>query len=232
MAVIPIAIGKGGAGKTTTALILAGELANLGATVTIIDADPNKALVDWAKKPNVPANLDVVAAAGEDTIIDLIEEASSRSMFVIVDLEGVASLMVGYAVSMADLVIIPMQASQLDAPKAAHMIRLIKQQEKAAHRAIPYVLALTRTSPAIVTGTQKHIEQSFSQHDIPVMQTKLYDREAYRAIFSFGGTLATLKGKVSNLDTAQRNAHAFTAEIIGLLKAAAPQTEQQEVEVA
>jgi len=228
MAVIPIAIGKGGAGKTTTALILAGELANLGATVTIIDADPNKALVDWARKPGVPEGLDVVAAAGEDTIIDLIEDAASRSSFVIVDLEGVASLMVGYAVSMADLVIIPMQASQLDAPKAAHMIRLIKQQEKAAHRPIPYVLALTRTSPALIPGTQKHIERTFAERDIPVMQTKLYDREAYRALFSFGGTLATLKDKgVSNVETAQRNAHAFTAEIIERLKSVTPQSEQE-----
>jgi hypothetical protein len=61
--------------------------------------------------------------------------------------------MVSYAVSMADLVIVPMQASQLDAPKAASMIRLIKQQERVARRVIPYVPALTRTSPAIITGT-------------------------------------------------------------------------------
>jgi hypothetical protein len=40
-------------------------------------------------------------------------------------------------------------------------------------------------------------------------------------LFSFGGTLATLKDKgVSNLDTAQRNAHAFTVEVIERLKAA------------
>jgi len=64
-----------------------------------------------------------------------------------------------------------------------------------------------------------------TERDIPVMTTKLFDREAYRALFSFGGTLATLKNKgVSNLDTAQRNAHAFTVEIIERLKAA-PQQE-------
>jgi chromosome partitioning protein len=120
----------------------------------------------------VPANLDVVGDVTEDTIIDVIEEASGRSSFVLVDLEGVQSLMVGYAISMANLVMIPMQASQLDAPKAAHMIRLIKQQEKAARRNIPYVLALTRTNPAIITGTQKHIERSFVERDISVMRTQ------------------------------------------------------------
>lgn len=226
---IAFAIGKGGAGKTTTALIVGSELAKLGATVTLIDADPNKALVDWARKAGAPEKLDVIGNVTEETIIDVIEAASARSQFVLVDLEGVQSLMVGYAISMADLVMIPMQASQLDAPKAAHMIRLIGQQEKAGRRSIPYVLALTRTNPAITTGTQKHIERSFDERNIPVMQTKLFDREAYRALFSFGGTLATLatlkddKGKpvVSNIETAQRNAHAFTAEVVERLKVTA-----------
>ena len=70
MPVIPTAIGKGGAGKTTTTLIIACELARMGASVTLIDADPNKALVDWAKKPGVPDGLDVIGDVSEETIID------------------------------------------------------------------------------------------------------------------------------------------------------------------
>jgi chromosome partitioning protein len=223
MPVIAFAIGKGGAGKTTTSLIVAGELANLGATVTVIDADPNKALVEWSRKPGVPENLDVVGDVTEETIIDVIEEASSRSSFVIVDLEGIQSTAVSYAVSMANLVIIPMQGSQLDAPKAASMIRLIKQQERVARRAIPYAIVLTRTSPAIVPGTLRHIQQSLAERDVPVLRTQVFEREAYKAMFSFGGTLSSLKDKrVSNVDTAQRNAHALAVEIVDRLKGEAP----------
>ena len=40
MPVITFANPKGGAGKTTTALILANELASKGAKISIIDADP------------------------------------------------------------------------------------------------------------------------------------------------------------------------------------------------
>ena len=42
MPVITFSLPKGGAGKTTAACILASMLAEQGATVTIIDADPNK----------------------------------------------------------------------------------------------------------------------------------------------------------------------------------------------
>lgn len=42
MHVISFAKPKGGAGKTTTALILATQLSENGATVSIIDADPER----------------------------------------------------------------------------------------------------------------------------------------------------------------------------------------------
>ena len=46
--------------------------------------------------------------------------------FVIVDLEGTASLMVSNAIGMSDLVIIPIQGSSMDAKGGAKTIRLIR----------------------------------------------------------------------------------------------------------
>ena len=53
-----------------------------------------------------------------------IEAAARKTPFVVVDLEGTASMMVAYAISRADLVIIPTQGSQLDAAQAAKAIKL------------------------------------------------------------------------------------------------------------
>ncbi len=47
MPVIAFANPKGGSGKSTSALLLATELAVKGASVTIIDADPERWISQW-----------------------------------------------------------------------------------------------------------------------------------------------------------------------------------------
>jgi chromosome partitioning protein len=155
----------------------------------------------------------------ESTIIDAIEDSAAKTAFVIVDLEGTASMTVAYAISRADLVIIPTQGSQLDAAEAAKAIRLIRQQEKAFGRLIPFALLFTRTSAAIRPRTFQHIRDEFAQHDVPAFQTQMHERDAFRAIFSFGGTLETLdRQQVSNVDAAINNSRAFAGEVIAKLR--------------
>jgi chromosome partitioning protein len=223
MPTIVFASPKGGAGKSTSAVILACELARRGAAVTIIDADPNRPVSAWARRPGRPEGLEVVADVTEETVIDAIEAAAARVPFVIVDLEGTASLTVAYAISRADLVVIPSQGSQLDAAEAAKAVRLIRQQEKAFARRIPHAVLFTRTSAAIKPRTLQHIRGEFEAHGVPSLQTQMHEREAFRAIFSFGGTIDSLNaGQVSGLDGAMKNARAFAAEIVGMLRQAQP----------
>jgi chromosome partitioning protein len=219
MPVITFSSPKGGAGKTTAATILATVLAEQGAEVTIIDADPNKNVVDWSKLPGKPSNLTVIDEVTEETIVDQIEEAAEKSSFVVVDLEGTASLMVSYAISMSDFVVIPVQGSQLDAKQAARQMKLIKAQERIASRTIPFAVLFTRTNPAIMPKTQRFIEERFLELQVPIFATRLYDREAFRAMFSYGGTLSALKDKgVSNLSAALNNALEFTSELVERLR--------------
>ena len=63
MPTIVFASPKGGAGKSTSAVILATELAGQGASVAIIDADPNRPVSRWSGRPGKPAGLTVVADA-------------------------------------------------------------------------------------------------------------------------------------------------------------------------
>ncbi|MDR3449612.1 MAG: ParA family protein [Alphaproteobacteria bacterium] len=219
MPVVIFSSPKGGAGKTTAATLFATQLAERGASVIVIDADPNKNVVDWANLAGVPKTLSVVGDVSEETIVDEIEAASEKASFVIVDLEGTASLMVSYAIAMADFVVIPVQGSQLDAKQAARQMKLIKGQEKITGRSIPFAVLFTRTNPAILPKTQRHIEERFTELNVPILATRLFDREAYRALFSFGGSLSALKNKgVSNLPAAISNAIEFTGEIVERLR--------------
>jgi chromosome partitioning protein len=219
MPTIVFASPKGGAGKSTSAVVLATELARQGASVTILDADPNRPVSQWARRSGYPETLKVLADISEATVIDTIEEAARKSAFVVVDLEGTASMTVAYAISRADLVIIPTQGSQLDAVEAAKAVKLIRQQEKAFARQIRYAVLFTRTSAAIRPRTLQHIREEFSVHEVPAFETQMHEREAFRAIFSFGGTLESLdSAQVSNLQAAVANARAFAAEVIAILR--------------
>jgi chromosome partitioning protein len=154
-------------------------------------------------------------------VIDAIEGAAARVPFVIVDLEGTASLTVAYAISRADLVIIPSQGSQLDAAEAAKAVRLIRQQEKAFVRRIPHAVLFTRTSAAIRPRTLQHIRGEFEAHGVPSLQTQMHEREAFRAIFSFGGTIDGLNAaQVSGLEGAVKNVRGFAAEVVAMLRQA------------
>ena len=220
MPTIIFASPKGGVGKSTSATLLATELAERGATVTAIDADPNRPLSRWATRPGKPETLTVISEVSEETIIDEIESAAQKTAFVIVDLEGTASMMVGYAMSRADLVIIPTQGSQLDAAEAVKAIRLVKAQEKAFKRIIPFAVLFTRTSAAIRPRSLQSIEAELAGQNVRMFGTQIHEREAYRAIFSFGGTLSGLDRKeVTNIRAAMVNARAFVAEVLAFLKA-------------
>ena len=215
MPVIVLASPKGGVGKSTTALVLGTTLAERGAKVTVIDADPNQPIVGWSTLPGCPPTLEVISCTSEKAIISTIRQAAERTPFVIVDLEGTANLLVAYAISRADLVIVPTQGSHLDGREAAKAIQLVKEQEEYLGRTIPFAVVITRTSAAIRPKTLRHVEQLLEDAGIPMFRTQMLDREPFRAIFSIGGSLEKLPlREVSTRDAAIANAEGFASELL------------------
>lgn len=219
MPTIVFASSKGGAGKTTAAIVLASELSQHNTSITLIDADPNQHSAKWAQKDGCPPNIRLVEKSTEETIIDDIDTAQEKTAFVLVDLEGTASMAVASAISRADLVITLCQGSQDDADEAAKTIKLVNRQAKVLNRAIPYAVLMTRTNPAITPRTLKHITNEFHAAGVDIFKTSLIDREAFRAIRSFGGTINDLDpAQVSGIEKAVANAHALAVEVIERIK--------------
>ena len=90
MPVISVASPKGGCGKTTSCLVLATTLAAGGATVTILDADPNRPIVNWKSRDQTQSTVNVIGDVTEKSIISAIEEQAAKVQFVFIDLEGTA----------------------------------------------------------------------------------------------------------------------------------------------
>lgn len=218
MPTIVFATSKGGAGKTTATIILASELARQGEdksiSIALIDADPNQHSANWAKKEGVPSNIKLIKSTNEENILDDIEKAESESDFVLVDLEGTASMAVASAISRADLVIVLCQGSQDDADEAVKTIKLIRNQSRVLNRDIPFSILMTRTNAAITPRNYLYIVNQFKEAGVDLFECSLIDREAFRAIRSFGGTVNSLNPKeVSGIEKAIDNAMAFAEEV-------------------
>lgn len=221
MPVIAFANPKGGSGKTTSALLLATTLAMRGAKVRVIDADPEHYISRWGALPGKPDGLTIETDVTEDTIMDAIEAAEKAAQFVIVDLEGTASHMIANTVSMADLVVVPVQGSGLDAHGAVKMLRLIKGEERKVRRPIPYAILLTRTSAAIMSRALRNIIDQLRESGAEMFSTSIVERAAFRDMFDYGGPLEQLDpSRVSNLEKAVLNAQEFTGEVLTKIKAA------------
>jgi len=217
MPVIVVASPKGGVGKSTTANILMTCLARRGASVACIDADLNRPQVQWGKAAGPQPNLTIIQDTAEDSIITTIKAAASRAQFVIVDLEGVASQAATFAISQADLVIIPCGPAFLDAREAAAALRVVAECERLSRVPvrIPAAVLLTKTSPAIQPAALRTLEAQFASHGTPVYDVRLHHRAAFEAIFSRGVPLHHLDPKtVHNLAGALEIADAFMKETI------------------
>jgi chromosome partitioning protein len=225
MPVVSVANPKGGAGKSTSSIIIGTTLAATGATVCIIDADPNQPIYDWKVKGNSNSPITVIGGVREDSILAIIEEQAANHQFVFVDLEGTASLLVSRAIAFSDFVIIPIQASAVDVRQASKAIQAVRDEEKVMRRSnpngsIPYRVLMTRTPApgAPVSTSQRQLEAEIAASGTKRFVTSLAERQAYKAIFNERLSLEELRQfRVGNLDGAIANATELVNELLHTL---------------
>ena len=218
MPVIVAANPKGGSGKSTTCIVLGTTLASQGASVRIIDADPQRTLARWAEGQSAYKDIVVTPSQNEDLTV-MIDRLQSEYQFVLIDVQGTANQEMVSAMSRADLVLIPMQAKTADAEVATRAIGLLRSQENLFKRKIPHAIVFMRTSPIIVTREEKEIRQNIEMAGVPRFTSSLNERTAFSHVFAYKRSLTELNVKETNgLEAAQQNAVRLTAEMIKLLR--------------
>lgn len=236
MFTITFANPKGGSGKTTSAMLLAEQIRHAGASVAILDCDPNQNIIQWAKQREgegraVPFTIRPVPS--ESDFLDTVEGIRGRADFLIIDLEGTASQLVTYAISQSDLVLIPFEPTPMEARQAARAVQLIRNIGRMMNKSIAHSLLLTRVNAAFQTNDEKDVRKEMNGASMPVLRTAIVRRAAYTRIFREGylvrelyeqgaeevknSTASQQERILKPLEAALQNAKEYTQEVMNSL---------------
>ncbi len=155
MQVIALVQRKGGVGKTTVAINLAGELARRGKVVTVIDSDPQGSAIAWAGLRRLPFTVKHELLDRSSVSIWIKNVLKSHGDLVIIDTPADLGPVFKATADIADLIVMPCGPSSLDLNAARQTIAKLHDQMKSNKGRVPAVaLVATRVDPATEEGKQ------------------------------------------------------------------------------
>jgi chromosome partitioning protein len=215
--IISITNQKGGAGKSTTTMLLAGGFAKKRLRVFVADADKQRTATRWAKE--APDHLPFPACVYpmgdyDDTIHREIKKVIDDYDVILIDCPpAVESPIPQSALQISDLAIIPMIPSPPDIWAAAGIENLVKR----AAMTNPTLQARILINMAQDrTMLSRKVEELLEAFGMPLLRHRLIQREVYRHTAGFGLTIYAMTGDTAHV--AQREVTALTTEVLTILQ--------------
>jgi len=223
MTVVIAAInGKGGAGKTTALMNIAGEYALRGGSVAMIDMDARNNLMKWwtdcQEKDAQPEGIEVYSHKTARGLERWMEESSGVFDYVLIDTPGEDTSIVDPVIASANLVISPIQPSKREVLGAIDSFENVLRVNDVLGRNCRHGVLRTR-----ITVTVRHTELYRKIRPIIedkvgtyLFRTEVFERNIYKDIHNGIGTLQ-MQEVTEAIAKAQRETQALVGEVDEML---------------
>jgi chromosome partitioning protein len=169
---------KGGVGKTTLALHLAGQWASKGKRVIVVDADPQASALDWSGQRTKEAlpRLFTVLAIARDTLHREVSEIARDADHVVIDGPPRLTPLMRSALLAADLVVIPALPSPFDGWASGEILRLVREARVFRPQLVARFV-LNRCSARSVIAQEA--ADALADHEPPTLATRVGQRVVF-----------------------------------------------------
>lgn len=205
--IIVVGCNKGGAGKTTTATNLAVALAMRGNDVCIVDADHQRSAARWhqdREEQGVEPRITLIEK--RENLTETVKSLSSKFDYIIIDVAGRNSREMITAATVADIILAPHQASQLDLDTLEELqTQTIRIRDLNPNLKVYVYHAMGSTNPSVKDTEREEFLSIVSQYpEFDALKSIGYYRKVYKDVIPLGRSVLessnnAAKDEINNL---------------------------------